>query len=117
MGMDSISFGNKVRKYRKLNNLTQEKLSEMIDITPNYMSHIERGKVVSTVDKIIKIANILNVTPDILLQDSIKKITKKDDEIAALIQDCTEDEILLIKNLIIALNATKKQIVENSELK
>ena len=56
------SFGEKVKRFRKQRNLTQEKLAEMIGIdTPN-LSNIERGKrfvSAETLEKIIKSLNIM----------------------------------------------------------
>lgn len=34
---------NKLKEYRKLNNLTQEKLAEVLEINSDYISMIERG--------------------------------------------------------------------------
>ena len=43
------------------NNLTQEKLAEILDVSPNYIGRIERGQHNPSLEKIAKIANVLNV--------------------------------------------------------
>ena len=48
-------------KYRHKNNLTQEKLAEILDVSPNYIGRIERGQHNPSLEKITKIAYALNV--------------------------------------------------------
>ena len=55
--------GKNVRKYRKLRNLSQEKLSELVDVTTDYISLIELGKRVPSLKRLYKIAEILHVEP------------------------------------------------------
>ena len=50
-----------VRKFRKQQNLTQEKLSELCGISTDYLSEIERGKKIPSLKRLIKIAETLNV--------------------------------------------------------
>ena len=55
--------GKNVRKYRKLRNLSQEKLSELVDVSTDYISLIELGKRVPSLKRLYKIAEILDVEP------------------------------------------------------
>ncbi len=55
--------GKNVRKYRKLRNLSQEKLSELVDVTTDYISLIELGKRVPSLKRLYKIAEILDIEP------------------------------------------------------
>lgn len=50
-----------IRKFRKQQNLTQEKLSELCGISTDYLSEIERGKKIPSLKRLIKIADTLNV--------------------------------------------------------
>ena len=52
-----------IKKYRKLRNLTQAKLSEACDISQDYLSEIERGKKTPSLETLIKIARQLNIKP------------------------------------------------------
>ena len=47
--------------------ITQEKLSELVDITPSYVSEIERGSTVTSLATISKISQILDVSLDYLV--------------------------------------------------
>lgn len=55
--------GKNVRKYRKLRNLSQEKLSELVDVSTDYISLIELGKRVPSLKRLYKIAEILDIEP------------------------------------------------------
>ena len=49
-------IGSRIRQYRKRANLTQEKLSEKIGITPKHLSKFEAGRHNPHIDTIIWIA-------------------------------------------------------------
>ena len=57
-----------IKKYREKAGLTQEQLSEMAGISPDYLSEIERGKKIPSLKRFIKIANALDILPYILLK-------------------------------------------------
>ena len=52
-----------IKRYRKLRNLTQAKLSEACDISQDYLSEIERGKKTPSLETLITIAKHLNIQP------------------------------------------------------
>ena len=54
-------LGEGIRKYRKLQHLTQEQLAEKVDLNPVYMGQIERGYKVPTVDVLLRLAKALKV--------------------------------------------------------
>jgi transcriptional regulator with XRE-family HTH domain len=65
-------FGDKVRYYRKLKNLTQSQLSERINKTEETVSNIERGITSTGIELIQVLANALDVkTRDLFNEDDI----------------------------------------------
>lgn len=52
---------NNIKKYRLQKGLTQEKLAELCDISPDYISEIERGKKTPSIKRLIIIADILKI--------------------------------------------------------
>ena len=50
------SLGKNIQKYRKLNNITQEKLAELINVEINSISSFERGKYFPSPDNLVKIS-------------------------------------------------------------
>ena len=65
-------FGRRVKQQRKAAQLTQEKLAEKAGISFAFVGHIERGTRKCSVDTLIKLCNALNISPNLLLQDSLK---------------------------------------------
>ena len=68
--MDYVVFGENVRKYRKLANMTQESLAEMCDCSIGNIGHIENGNNKPSLDIAVKIANSLGVTIDQLMVEN-----------------------------------------------
>ncbi len=54
-------LGYRIREIRKANNMTQEQLVEKIGSDTNNLSKIENGKKFLSAEKLVKIANALNV--------------------------------------------------------
>lgn len=54
-------LGKNIQRYRKLNNITQEKLAELIDVEINSISSVERGRYFPSPDNLVKLAAALNV--------------------------------------------------------
>ena len=68
-------LGNRIKMAREKKRLTQETLSEIVDISPTQLSVIERGVKGMRLSTFLKIANALNVSTDELLQDQIDHVT------------------------------------------
>lgn len=65
--MDKYLIGNRIRDARDEKKLTQEKLAEMVGLTPIAISKIETGGCNPTFKNIIAIANILGLSLDYLI--------------------------------------------------
>ena len=63
INMDNLKkkFGQRVRKIRQKQNLSQEELAEKIDIAVNNMGKIERGESFVTAVTLEKLASVLDV--------------------------------------------------------
>ena len=53
-------LGGRIRELRKGLKMSQEQLSEMIDVDPRYISRIELGKCFPSLEKLERIAEALN---------------------------------------------------------
>ena len=67
--MDYKLMGQRIREHRKKKGLTQEQLAELIDISPSFMGHIERGSRISSLDTVMRLCEVLEVMPNDLLAD------------------------------------------------
>jgi len=56
-------FGKRVKELRLLNNLTQEKVSELMWIDPQHFCKMENGSHFPTVKNLLKLAEIFKVEP------------------------------------------------------
>ena len=61
------NIGTNIRTARKRADLTQEEMSEMIGVTPQYLSDLERGLVGTSISTLIRICTELNVSSDFIL--------------------------------------------------
>ena len=66
-----MSLGNKLAEARKKHNLTQEQLAERLDVTRQAVSRWESDAAYPETDKIVRRAQILEVSCDYLLQDGV----------------------------------------------
>ena len=64
---NTYNIGSNIRTARMRANLTQEKMSEMIGVTPQYLSDLERGLVGTSIPTLIRICTELNVSSDFIL--------------------------------------------------
>lgn len=61
------SIGMHIKKARQRSDLTQEQLAELVEVTPQYLSDLERGVVGTSIATLMKLCRKLNVTSDYLL--------------------------------------------------
>lgn len=55
------TIGKNVRKYRQSANLSQEKLSEILDVNSKFIGHVERFERFISLKKVIDLAEFFNV--------------------------------------------------------
>jgi ribosome-binding protein aMBF1 (putative translation factor) len=55
-------FGRLVRELRYKKGLNQERMSERMDVEPRYVSLVETGRVVPTLDQLLKMARGLDMS-------------------------------------------------------
>ena len=73
--MDYAALGKRVRTRRKMMGLTQEALAEKLGISCSFVGHIERGSRKMSMETLINISDIMGVSCDYLLQDSLHNAT------------------------------------------
>ena len=65
--LDNTLVGQQIKKYRILKNLRQKDLAELVFTTTNTISRIEIGNVGCSLDMLLVISDVLEVSPDALL--------------------------------------------------
>lgn len=64
---ENIQIGFRVKQAREAAGLTQERLSELLDVTAQYLSGVERGAVGLSVPILIRLCSVLLVSSDFIL--------------------------------------------------
>jgi transcriptional regulator with XRE-family HTH domain len=65
-------FGEKLRLLRRRHNMTQVELADQLGLaSQGYIANLEAGQEAPSLDLIIRIARVLDVTTDYLLRDTI----------------------------------------------
>ena len=110
MELDYKAIGKRIKIARIKADFTQERLAEAVEISPTHMSNIETGTTRVSLSAIVNLANALSVTVDDLLCDSVvKSKVQFEKDIAAVLDDCDEHEIRIIKDMAQALKETLRR--------
>lgn len=68
--MDYVILGKNIKKFRQLKELRQVDLAEMCDCSDSHIGQIENARGIPSLDTVVKISNVLEVTVDQLLKES-----------------------------------------------
>ena len=106
--MDYYAIGQRIRRVRKARGISQERLSEVVDISPTHMSHIETGNTKLSLPVLVAIADALEVRVDSLLYDAPRgSVSIAVDEIAAVLDACDAVQASIIADVV---RATKQSL-------
>ena len=99
MDIDYKAIGQRIRKRRKMLNITQAILAERADLSDTNISHIERGATKLSLPSLIAIANALETNVDSLLMDVVDNSQAEfKKEFAQLLDGCSVEEYRLLYN-------------------
>ncbi len=106
-------IGRRVRDARLKKGISQEKLAELADTSLSCISRLETGRAMVSLEKLLLIADALNVGIDELLQDFIKSSRPEEqmmNRISLLLSRCTrEEQGFWVENLQMFIQYVKKQ--------
>jgi transcriptional regulator with XRE-family HTH domain len=115
MELDYKAIGKRIKIARIKADLTQERLAEIVGVSPTHFSNIETGTTHVSLSTIVKIANALSVTADDVLCDSVIRAKWQfEKDIELLLTDCDDYEIRIMKDM---LAATKETIRRDTRLR
>ena len=69
-------IGRRIQEIRKQRGLTQEQMAERVNISPHYLSALERGVYNIKLDLLVDILNVLNCSADEVFQDVVDSSSK-----------------------------------------
>lgn len=67
MYMDYTEIGRRIAFFRKARHMTQVEVENKAGLSPKYLSNIEHGRSVPSIDVLMQIADVLHTTPNELL--------------------------------------------------
>ena len=112
---DWKGFGSRVKRCREQINITKERFAEEIGRSENFVAEIEKGNTSCSVHTLHKISEVLRVPTDTLLYGKVEnmKESKSNKEILEeIINRCSDEEIQVITDIIIATYPNLYKIVE-----
>ena len=101
-------FGANLKKRRTFKGLSQAKLAEILDISPNFISDIESGKRWVSSDTLVNFAEVLGVE----VYEFLKPPKAPEDELSVFIQTYTEKAGAAASEAVArSLDALRKQYI------
>ncbi|MDR0951953.1 MAG: helix-turn-helix domain-containing protein [Oscillospiraceae bacterium] len=101
MALDRLNVGTRIKKARIDKKLTQAELAERLELSNNYISSIERGTSIPSLDCFIRVCNALDVTADMLLTDSVYKANEYlKESIAIKLEKCSKKNMRIAERFI-----------------
>ena len=99
------NIGKRIQQHREAKGYTQESFAEMVKLTPNYLSAIERGVKTPSVETLVEIINGLDVSADEIFMDVINagykiKASKLSETMGNLPQDEQRRILAVVEALI-----------------
>ncbi len=104
MNLNYKALGKRIKIARIKADMTQEQLSEKLDISLSHISNIETGKTRVSLPALISIANGLSVTVDDLVYDSVIHARPQlEREIQEVVDDCDDFELRVVKEVTLSV--------------
>ena len=109
MGINYKQIGQRIRRERIRNRLSQEQLAELTGSSPQYISHIETARKKASLEMLVRLANVLDISVDQLIADNLTGSQYKcDEELNRLFIGCTHYE----RRIILEIATATRYILE-----
>lgn len=101
MQLNYFTLGQRIQKIRKRKHISQALLSAMIDKSSGYISYLERGTKIMSLETFASIANALEVSTDTLLNRQLVIATEiSNSEAQRIFADCTPYETYVLLDVL-----------------
>ena len=100
MTLDYKAIGKRIKIARINADMTQERLSDLLEISPSHMSNIETGTTHVSLSTMVRLANALGVSLDDLLCDSVTHARAQfERDIQQVLDGCSDYEIRVVADV------------------
>ena len=97
MKTDYVLIGEQIKCWRQQRSLTQERLADMVELTPGFVSLIETGKKRASLETLLSVCRALNITTnDLLVGNQIIQDTDYNTDFSELTVKLNESERHLV---------------------
>lgn len=111
MSINYKLIGRRVKETRLRRELSQAMLAESTDLSTAYIGHIETGKRQASLDSLVRISNVLNITVDYLLAgNQTKENGVYGEDLGWILEDCSQQE----KQFLVEIAASAKEILRKN---
>ncbi len=110
MAVNIKAMGKRIKSARRRASMSQEHLAELVNLSTVHISNMESGSGTPSLNTLVNIANVLDVSTDDILCDSIlcaKPAFEK--EILETTKDCNDYEIRVLSYMIKAAKAALRE--------
>jgi len=87
---DFRAVGNRLLSFRKSAGLTQAELAELAGLSDRTYADIERGSVNMRIETLLRICDVLHITPDELFVRAPSDSRADEEELIRRLQSCSE---------------------------
>ena len=110
--LDINALGEKIKQYRIARGYSAQRLSNITGVSKSHINNIESANSHASAEVLVRIANALEISVDILLCDSLNRKTSQGarmTEFTQMLEECTENETKIIVDTVKALRESLKQ--------
>ena len=103
-------IGRRIQEIRKMRKMSQADLAEYTNMSVSYISHIETAIKKASLESLVRIANVLGVTVDQLLNgNQVNDRVEYSAELAELLSDCNSCEKRILFEVAIAVKNSLRE--------
>lgn len=105
--MNGYDIGQRIKTVRKSQKLTQEKLAELVNVSPHYIYEIEKGLKQMSLETFISITTALDISSDYILFGSVNNadthIHHKPDHLDIMIRSLNQKQRKAVTSILCTL--------------
>lgn len=116
--MDIETIGLNIRKCRNAKKMRQEDLAQKANVSSNYISAVERGVKIPSVETLIDIMNALGVSADMIFCDVIDAgVTEKNNQLDAKVSQLSTKDRKTVYDVLDLLVRGLSKLFQSSALR
>ena len=96
MALDRGILGNQIRESRIENQISQEQLAELVNITPTHLKHLESEHRKPSIEVLVSLMEVLHFSFDGLVFPVPTERERRSQEIEILLKACSDQQLEII---------------------